>query len=75
MLLKCGQHPNVVNVREVVVGTNMDKIYLVSNCSVYFMHVSERFGLTGTIVIIYSNILPIFWGFQFYVLGNGLCGE
>jgi hypothetical protein len=29
MLLKCGNHPNVVNVREIVVGSNMDKIYLV----------------------------------------------
>ncbi|KAI1725999.1 protein kinase domain-containing protein [Ditylenchus destructor] len=29
MLLKCGKHPNVVNVREIVVGSNMDKIYLV----------------------------------------------
>ena len=36
----------------------------------------ERFGLTGTIKRIYSNVLPIFWWFQFYVLiGNGLCGE
>uniref|UniRef100_A0A183CJ41 Protein kinase domain-containing protein n=1 Tax=Globodera pallida TaxID=36090 RepID=A0A183CJ41_GLOPA len=29
MLLKCGAHANVVNVREVVVGSSMDKIYLV----------------------------------------------
>ncbi|KAL3084006.1 hypothetical protein niasHS_008878 [Heterodera schachtii] len=29
MLLKCGAHPNIVNVREVVVGSSMDKIYLV----------------------------------------------
>uniref|UniRef100_A0A914W281 cyclin-dependent kinase n=1 Tax=Plectus sambesii TaxID=2011161 RepID=A0A914W281_9BILA len=29
MLLKAGHHPNVVNVREIVVGSNMDKIYLV----------------------------------------------
>ncbi|KAK0410009.1 hypothetical protein QR680_004895 [Steinernema hermaphroditum] len=29
MLLKAGSHPNVVNVREIVVGSNMDKIYLV----------------------------------------------
>ncbi|KAI1723107.1 protein kinase domain-containing protein [Ditylenchus destructor] len=29
MLLKCGKHPNVVNVREIVEGGNMDKIYLV----------------------------------------------
>uniref|UniRef100_A0A1I8ACI4 cyclin-dependent kinase n=1 Tax=Steinernema glaseri TaxID=37863 RepID=A0A1I8ACI4_9BILA len=29
MLLKAGAHPNVVNVREIVVGSNMDKIYLV----------------------------------------------
>jgi cell division cycle 2-like protein len=28
-LLRCGQHPNIVNVREVVVGTSMDQIYLV----------------------------------------------
>lgn len=27
-LLKC-QHPNIVNVREIVVGSNMDKIYMV----------------------------------------------
>lgn len=26
MLLKCGTHPNVINVREVVVGSSMDKI-------------------------------------------------
>uniref|UniRef100_A0A914KSC7 cyclin-dependent kinase n=1 Tax=Meloidogyne incognita TaxID=6306 RepID=A0A914KSC7_MELIC len=29
MLLKCGNHPNVLNVSEVVVGSSMDKIYLV----------------------------------------------
>uniref|UniRef100_A0A914H864 cyclin-dependent kinase n=1 Tax=Globodera rostochiensis TaxID=31243 RepID=A0A914H864_GLORO len=29
MLLKCGTHANVLNVREVVVGSSMDKIYLV----------------------------------------------
>ncbi|MFH4978448.1 hypothetical protein AB6A40_005157 [Gnathostoma spinigerum] len=29
MLLKAGQHPNIVNVREIVIGSNMDKIYLV----------------------------------------------
>uniref|UniRef100_A0A914EAY7 cyclin-dependent kinase n=2 Tax=Acrobeloides nanus TaxID=290746 RepID=A0A914EAY7_9BILA len=29
MLLKCGKHENVVNVREIVVGSNMDRIYLV----------------------------------------------
>ena len=34
----------------------------------------EWFGLTGTIKIIYSNILAKCW-FQFYILiGNGLCG-
>ncbi|VDO41148.1 unnamed protein product [Onchocerca flexuosa] len=29
MLLKAGSHPNIVNVREIVIGSNMDKIYLV----------------------------------------------
>ncbi|KFD46618.1 hypothetical protein M513_12517 [Trichuris suis] len=29
MLLKSRSHPNIVNVREIVVGSNMDKIYLV----------------------------------------------
>uniref|UniRef100_A0A8R1TKD2 cyclin-dependent kinase n=1 Tax=Onchocerca volvulus TaxID=6282 RepID=A0A8R1TKD2_ONCVO len=29
MLLKAGNHPNIVNVREIVIGSNMDKIYLV----------------------------------------------
>lgn len=29
MLLKAGGHENIVNVREIVVGSNMDKIYLV----------------------------------------------
>jgi cell division cycle 2-like len=29
MLLKCGSHPNVLNVSEVVVGSSMDRIYLV----------------------------------------------
>lgn len=29
MLLKAGNHPNIVNVKEIVVGSNMDKIYLV----------------------------------------------
>uniref|UniRef100_F1KVZ0 cyclin-dependent kinase n=1 Tax=Ascaris suum TaxID=6253 RepID=F1KVZ0_ASCSU len=29
MLLKAGNHPNIVNVREIVVGSTMDKIYLV----------------------------------------------
>ncbi|VDP00029.1 unnamed protein product [Soboliphyme baturini] len=29
MLLKARKHPNIVNVREIVVGSNMDKIYLV----------------------------------------------
>ncbi|VDN55519.1 unnamed protein product [Dracunculus medinensis] len=29
MLIKAGNHPNIVNVREIVVGSNMDKIYLV----------------------------------------------
>lgn len=35
MLLKAGGHPNVVNIREIVVGTNMDKIYL---CMDYVEH-------------------------------------
>lgn len=29
MLMKCRRHPNVVNLREIVVGSTMDKIYLV----------------------------------------------
>ncbi|MCP9261562.1 Serine/threonine-protein kinase PITSLRE [Dirofilaria immitis] len=29
MLLKAGNHPNIVNVQEIVIGSNMDKIYLV----------------------------------------------
>ncbi|KAI1723549.1 protein kinase domain-containing protein [Ditylenchus destructor] len=29
MLLKCRKHPNIVNVREIVLGGNVDKIYLV----------------------------------------------
>uniref|UniRef100_A0A0N5C8P3 cyclin-dependent kinase n=1 Tax=Strongyloides papillosus TaxID=174720 RepID=A0A0N5C8P3_STREA len=29
MLLKCGSHPNIVNVKEIVVGDNMDSIYMV----------------------------------------------
>ncbi|KHN86408.1 Putative serine/threonine-protein kinase [Toxocara canis] len=29
MLLKAGSHPNIVNVREIVIGSTMDKIYLV----------------------------------------------
>ncbi|PAV55749.1 hypothetical protein WR25_03809 [Diploscapter pachys] len=28
MLLKAGSHENIVNVREILIGTNMDKIYL-----------------------------------------------
>lgn len=35
MLLKAGGHENVVNIREIVVGTNMDKIYL---CMDYVEH-------------------------------------
>uniref|UniRef100_A0A0N5A2B3 cyclin-dependent kinase n=1 Tax=Parastrongyloides trichosuri TaxID=131310 RepID=A0A0N5A2B3_PARTI len=29
MLLKCGSHPNIVSVKEIVVGDNMDSIYMV----------------------------------------------
>ncbi|EGT55796.1 hypothetical protein CAEBREN_10574 [Caenorhabditis brenneri] len=28
MLLKAGNHPNIVNVKEILVGSNMDKIYM-----------------------------------------------
>ncbi|CAB3404829.1 unnamed protein product [Caenorhabditis bovis] len=28
MLLKAGNHPNIVNVKEILIGTNMDKIYM-----------------------------------------------
>ncbi|VDD85544.1 unnamed protein product, partial [Enterobius vermicularis] len=69
MLLKAGNHPNIVNVRmfdfwEIVVGSNMDKIYLVMDYIEHdmkslmdFMHSRQKHFTIGQIKTLMRQLL------------------
>ncbi|KRZ26451.1 Cyclin-dependent kinase 11B, partial [Trichinella pseudospiralis] len=64
MLMKVGKHPNVVNVLEVVVGSSMDKIYLVMEYVEHdmksLMETMKQPFLVGLFILLYFTIALLF---------------